>query len=153
MKVGYKHTVTEADVEREGYDLDTYRTCLRTFIESLYFGNEDFFFIKLCSLPLAFKRVCSGKWLFEVGPGGDGKSKEFILETGVLGEKNCATLDIGALMDRLEFRKSAHFAWNKSQMRAQEAENIQGVLKAMIADTWKRIPEDEEIDTRQNFGF
>ena len=74
-------------------------------------------------IHLAIKKVPSGKMLFEIGTGGDGKGMEAILERNLLGEDNCASLDFGIFADRAECRKSAHFALNKLYMRIQEFNN------------------------------
>ena len=36
---------------------------------SWYWANEGYFFAKLCAYVLAFKRIGSGKWNIEFGPG------------------------------------------------------------------------------------
>jgi len=153
MRVNYKRHYNDDDVTRDGWDLTKYRKFLRTYLECLYFDNEDFFFIKLASLNLALKRICSGRWLYEIGGGGDGKSKEFILESGLLGNNNVGTLDIGALLKRDEWRKSGHLGWNKSQMRIQESAADPGGSMQLLGDIWKRLPEDETVDVRVNYGF
>lgn len=66
---------------------------------------------------LTIRKIPTGKMLFLVGEGGDGKSMDAILERTVFGENNCATLDSGVFTERSEFRKSAHVAWNKLCVR------------------------------------
>ena len=95
-------------------DLSYYKNQLRLFLESLYFENEHVFQVKLCSLHAAFKKAPTAKMLFEVGKGGDGKGMEAYLERGLLGDEQSSTLDCGVFLDRQEFRKSGHFAWNKA---------------------------------------
>lgn len=102
-------------------DLDTisFKTKLRLFLESLYYANEHVFEVKLCFLHAAFKKVCTSKMIFEVGKGGDGKGMEAYLERGVLGANQSATFDCGVFLDRQEFRKSGHFAWNQATLILQ----------------------------------
>ena len=58
---------------------------LQTFVKSFYYDNESLFTLKLAMLHLAIKKIPTGKILFEVGGGGDGKAMEAILERNILG--------------------------------------------------------------------
>ena len=130
-------------------NIEEHRSRLRLFLESLYFDNEAVFQLKLCFLHAAFKKACTGKMMFEVGKGGDGKGMEAYLEKAMLGEDESATLDWGDFLDRQEFRKSAEFAWNKANVRIQEMDQH----ARFIADLWKCFVVDEEVDCRVNYGF
>ena len=122
---------------------------LRLFLTSLYYKNEDAFQAKLCFLCAAFQGVCTGKMLFQVGRGGDGKGMEAILDAALFGSKSSASLDSGVFLDRAEFRKSAELVWNKSNVRIQEMDS----KVRFISEIWKRFVVDEEIDCRVNYGF
>ena len=87
--------------------------------------------------------------LFEVGRSGDGKGMESILDKNVLGEKNCASIECGAFTDMNEFRRPAHFGWNKLNVRIQEFIKE----RCIVADVWKRFMTGEEIDIRANYDF
>lgn len=147
-RVDYKYEIKAGDL-KEGWTLDRYKTTLSRFLRALYYKNEPFFMMKLHLLHLALKRICNGRWICEISPGGKGKGKEFVLESGVLGKHNCATLDLAVLVERTEFRRSAHFAWNTCQSRVQEGSERERIL----SDIWKRIAEDEELDFRVNYGL
>ena len=125
------------------------RSKLRTFLESLYYQNEHAFQIKLCFICAAFHRSCTGKMLFQIGRGGDGKGMEAVLDAALFGSDARATLDCGVFMERAEFRKSAELAWNKANVRIQEMDQS----GRFLADIWKRFVVDEEIDCRVNYGF
>ena len=100
----------------ENIDIAHYKKQLRLFLESLYYQNEHVFQIKLASMHAAFKKAPTCKMLFEIGKGGDGKGMEAYLQRGLLGEQHSSTLDCGVFLDRQEFRKSGHFAWNKGHL-------------------------------------
>ena len=112
---------TSGHLSRVGGDvIDVYRRKLALFLESMYYGNEGFFQIKLASILLALRGVETGGIIFEIGRGDDGKGMEKISEDAVVGEENAATLDCACFYDRGEFRRSAHFAWDKCVVRTQE---------------------------------
>ena len=100
LRVDYKLDVTETDVVRPGWTIDQYRRQLSDILESWYYENEDYFFAELCFWVLAFHRIGTGLWKLLVGKGGDGKGKNWLMERGLLGKKNTATMDIGCLLDR-----------------------------------------------------
>ena len=100
--------------DRPDLNLENHKQQLRVFLESLYFANAHVFQLKLAFLHAAFQRACTSKMIFEVGKGGDGKGMEAYLEMALRGSDQSATLDCGVFLDRQEFRKSGHFAWNKS---------------------------------------
>ncbi|CAE7791620.1 unnamed protein product [Symbiodinium sp. CCMP2592] len=130
-------------------NVDTFKEKLRLFITSLYYKNEHAFQVKLCFLCAAFQDVCTGKMLFQIGRGGDGKGMEAVLDAALFGSLSSASLDCGVFLDRMEFRKSAELAWNKSNIRIQEMDT----KVRFLSDIWKRFIVDEEIDCRVNYGF
>ena len=105
--------------------------------------------LKLAMIHLAIKQVPTGRILFEIGKGGDGKSLFALLEKSLLGEENFAILDNSIFLDRSEFRRSAHFGCNKIALRFQEFTNEKNIL----SDLWKRMISGEEMDLRVNYGF
>lgn len=129
--------------------MDDRHAKLRNFLKALYYNSSAVFTIKLCFLRQAFMKVCTGKVIFEIGTGGDGKGMEAILERTPLGEENSSTLDCGCFTDRGEFRKSGEFAWNRPDVQVQEMDHA----IRFIGDVWKRFVVDEEIDCRVNYGF
>ena len=120
FQVSYKYGVSEHDVTKEGWTLRKYRQELRRFLESTYYDNDASFTLKLCTLHCAFKAIPTARMLFEIGHGGDGKGMLAILEANVLGAENAGSLDCAVFVDRNEFRKSGHFAWNKATVRVQD---------------------------------
>ena len=111
--------------------------------------KEHAFQVKLCFLRAAFSKVCTGKMIFEIGAGGDGKGMEAYLDKNLLGSHQTTTLDCGVFLDQQEFRKSGEFAWGKCNVRIQEMDSH----GRFIADIWKRFVVDEEIDCHVNYGF
>ena len=146
LKIDYKfhYELFNADL-----DIVAIRETLRTFIESVYYGNQHLFQLKLCFMHAAFLSKCTAKMIFEIGKGGDGKGMEAILDRSLFGSLASATLDCGVFLERMEFRKSAELAWNKANIRVQEMES----RGHFVADVWKRFVVDEEIDCRVNYGF
>ena len=118
-------------------------------MESFYYGNQSLFKLKLALMKLAMKQVNTGKILFLIGRGGDGKGLDSILDKNIFGEENFCTLDCAVFTERQEFRKSGHFGQNKTCIRIQEFTK----QKHIISDLWKRFVSGEEIDVRQNYGF
>ena len=55
--------------------------------------------------------------LFLVGKGGDGKVIHAILDQCLFGKENFTSLDLSCYVDSAEFRKSAHFAIDKMEVR------------------------------------
>ena len=100
-------------------------------------------------MHLVIRGIPTGKMVFEIGNGGDGKGMESILDSSLFGEDNFATLDCGIFTDRMEFRKSCHFGWNKRAIRIQEFTKS----KSIVSDIWKRFISGEPIDSRVNYGF
>lgn len=47
---------------------------LNDFIQAYYYKNENLFLIKLAIIRCAIEEIPTGKMLFEIGPGGCGKS-------------------------------------------------------------------------------
>ena len=130
-------------------NVDTFKEKLRLFITSLYYKNEYAFQAKLCFRCAAFQGVCTGKMLFQIGRGGDGKGMEAVLDAALFGSLSSASLDCGVFLDRMEFRKSAELVWNKANVRIQEMDS----KVRFLSDVWKRFVVDEEIDCRVNYGF
>jgi hypothetical protein len=95
-----------------------------------------------------FKQLI-GKFIYECGKGSDGKGMEGILEGGVVGSDNNVNLDCAVFFDRNEWRKSGHLAWNMTIARIQEI----SVMGKFFNDIWKRLPRDEKIDCRVNYGL
>ncbi|CAE8688578.1 unnamed protein product, partial [Polarella glacialis] len=149
FQVQYSFHVSSEYTAQPGFRLADWRKKLNTFLKALYFQNEGGFLLKLAFLKLAFLRVCSGRMIFEIGKGGDGKGMEAILEKHLLGPSNSATLDCACFIDRMEFRKSGEFAWNMCTVRIQEMDHH----GRFVSDVWKRFVVDEEIACRVNFGF
>lgn len=85
-------------------NVEDFRVSLRKFLQSLYYKNEHGFHVKLCFLHAAFHKACTGKMLFLIGKGGDGKGMEAILDSALFGLDASATLDCGVFFDRVEFR-------------------------------------------------
>ena len=135
--------------EDSSLDIEHFRERLRTFLESIYYKNWAGFQIKLCFMHAAFQKVATGKMLFEIGAGGDGKKMEACLDRAVFSASASSTLDCGVFLERQEFRKSAELAWNKANIRIQEMSQH----GHFISDLWKRFVVNEEIDCRVNYGF
>ena len=70
---------------------------------------------------MSLARIESGKMMFMVGNGGNGKGMHSILDQSLLGTKNVGLLEATWLSHRAEFRKSAHMGLNKLEIRVQEA--------------------------------
>ena len=73
---------------------------------------------------------------------------EGVLEKSLLGNDNWAALDFNVFVEKQEFRKSGHFAWNKIAIRVQESSND----KLIRGEIWKRFATGEQIDLRPNYG-
>ena len=149
LKLPYKLNVSQNDIIREGYSLKDYVRKLNGFVQSYYYKSGSYLTLKLALLKLAINGVNTGKMIFLIGSGGDGKGMEAILDRNILGENNCTTLDCGIFTERLEFRRSGHFGWNKVAIRIQEFNND----RRIISDIWKRFVSGEDIDLRVNYGF
>ena len=149
VMVEYKYWYENILLEDRTLNLVSHRAQLRLSLESLYHKNEHAFQVKLCFLRAAFSKVCTGKMMFEIGAGGDGKGMEAYLDKNLLGSHQTTTLDCGVFLDRQEFRKSGEFVWGKCNVRIQEMDSH----GRFIADIWKRFVVDEEIDCRVNYGF
>ena len=106
--------------EDSSLDIEHFRERLRTFLESIYYKNWAGFQIKLCFMHAAFQKVATGKMLFEIGTGGNGKGMEVCLDRAVFSASTSSTLDCGVFLERQKFRKSAELAWNKANIRVQE---------------------------------
>lgn len=120
FRVDYPFYLKEGDALAKDNDVDKHADQLKTFLAGLYWDNSAAFTLRLVCLKVAFARALTGKMVFEVGHGGDGKGAEGTLEATVLGKTNAATLDCSCFVDRQEFRKSAELAWNKAAIRVQE---------------------------------
>lgn len=92
------------------WTVEEYVKRLKTFVSSFYFENGGLFTLKMVLFHLALKRIPTGKIVYEVGRGGDGKGCEAILDRNVLGDENFTTIDCAVFTDRSEFRRSAGFA-------------------------------------------
>ena len=149
LMLDYPFYYEQAIHEDSKVSLQDFRERLRIFLQSLYYENEPGFQIKLYFMHAAFQKAATGKMIFQVGHGGDGKGMEAILDRALFGPSCSSTLDCGVFLDRMEFRKSAELAWNKANIRVQEMDK-EG---RFIADLWKRFVVDEEIDCRINYGF
>ena len=150
LRIPYSFHVREGDIVG-GRTVDQYRARLRSFVRSFYYNNGGLFSLKLAMLKCAFAGVKTGKMLFEVGGGGDGKGMEGILDRALFGERNSCTLEANAFVEQGEFRKSGHCAWKKKVVRIQELPV--GAKRRFKTDIWKRFIVGEEIDCRVNFGF
>ena len=89
------------------------KTKLLEFLEAFYFKNKELFLLHICMLHLAVRRIPSGKILFLLGNGGDGKSMSAVLDKCTIGQNNYGNLDFGVFQDKNEFRKSTKFAVDK----------------------------------------
>ena len=104
--------------------------------------------LKYALTHLALNRIPTGKMLFMIGKGGDGKGMDAVLEGSLFGEENHTNLDFSVFTDRSEFRKSAGAAHNKIAVRVQECSST----KAIASDQWKRFISGETLDLRVNYG-
>jgi len=147
FRVHYNYEVCECDITEDGWTLEMYMLELDLWISSQYYKNEGFFTVKLMFYALAYNSVTTGKEAFEVGEGGDGKGLEGIFESNIFGD-GFTTLDCGVFIDRTEWRRSAHFAWNMRCVRVQEMD----ASGQFAADLWKRWVVGEKLDVRENYG-
>jgi hypothetical protein len=100
FRLPYRYNLVAADIEKTGMTLAELDNKLDTFLRGLYYDNSPVLTLKLCFLKLCFQKVPSGKMVFDIGHGGDGKGMEAMLEKSLLGEANFATLDCSCLVDR-----------------------------------------------------
>ena len=70
----------------------------------------------ICSVIL-LQNVPTGKMIFLIGFGGDGKGMEGLLYKTVLCSTNFASINCGKLTERAELRRSSHFGWNKKMIK------------------------------------
>jgi len=148
FKVPFKLHATEGDVTKPGWDIAKYDRELDVWLQSMYYDSGPFFTVKLISYKLAFKGMATGKMIFEVGRGGDGKGREAVFEKTLFGD-SFGTLDCEAFLDRTEWRRSGHLVWQKRCVRIQEFD----AHTRMLADIWKRFIVGEELHVRENYGF
>ena len=149
FRLPYKFNVLQSDITMDGWSLSDYREMLDRVLRGMYYKNEHAWYVKLLAIMLAFKRVPCNKMIFVLGSGGDSKGTEARLEKGLMGSENSGKLDCGVFLDRSEFRKSGHFAFDKANVRIQECQ----ADSRFLADIWKRFVVGEEIDLRVNYGF
>ena len=83
FRLPYKYNITQDDITLPAMTLKDYARKLNTFIQSFYYKNDGYFTLKLAMLHMAFRGLNSGKIIFEVGNGGDGKGMEAILDKNV----------------------------------------------------------------------
>ena len=87
-------------MEENGASLKTYASQLHNFLEAFYFENEDLLILKLALFKLAIRKIPTGKMIFEIGNGGDGKSINSILERNLFGTINSCVLDCAVFTDK-----------------------------------------------------
>ena len=120
---------------------------LQLFLDSFYFDNEELLELMLCMYQLALARIESGKMMFMVGNGGNGKGMHSILDQCMFGGENFGLLEATWFSDRAEFRKSAHLGLNKLEIRVQEASNSAPIN----SDCYKKFIVGEVLAIRQNY--
>ena len=103
--------------------------------------------LMLCLYQLTLAQVESGKMMFMVGTGGNGKGMHSILDQCMLGTENFGLLESSWFSDRNEFRKSAHIGINKMEIRIQEASNSSPIN----SDQYKKFVVGETLTLRQNY--
>ena len=86
------------------------RDILDTYLRSMFYKNDSAFLTTVASNYCAFHKIETGVMIHLVGDGGDGKGLLDVLETGLVGEDNSASLEPNVFIEPGEFRKSGHFA-------------------------------------------
>jgi hypothetical protein len=150
VKLQYKYHITDNDLDGIPFNsLQELYEELELFLGSMYFENDAVFSSDLMAYKCMFAKIVIGIWKDRFGKGGDGKGLLATLEKGLVGPGNFPELDASVLCDRNNFRKSAHFAWNKLITHLQENPPD----STFVSDIWKRMPVNEMLDLRVNFGF
>ena len=141
-RVNYKLHLSDDDFVGQEMTFSEQKEFLDLLMLSWYYKNEQYLIAKLHSFNLSLRNRVSGKWNIEVGGGGDGKGKAWMLERGALGQDNCGTMEFNCLCDPTEFRKSAHQVWNKVAWRIQESNGKRSVQPELF----KGVPEGHVAD-------
>ncbi len=92
LQVNYNFVYVKTAHADARVNVEDFRVSLRKFLQSLYYKNEHGFQVKLCFLHATFHKACTGKMLFLIGKGGDGKGMEVILDSALFGLDGSATV-------------------------------------------------------------
>ena len=78
--VAHNFNILEEHFENSEHSFQEYWEKFRNFSQSFYFMNEALMQIHLSLLLLALRNIPSGKILFLLGHGGDGKGRHALLD-------------------------------------------------------------------------
>ena len=98
----------------------------------------------MCLYQLALAQIETGRMIFMVGTGGNGKGMHSTLDQCMFGNENFGLLEASYFSDRKEFQKSGHFALNKIEIRIQEASNS----STINSDNYKKFIVGETMPLR-----
>ena len=134
------------------YTLNEVREIVHDYIDSFFFGNDNYFATSCASTYCAFFGIHVAVMMVALGEGGDGKGLFDILEATMFNKGKAATLDPSIFIDDNEWRKSAHFGLHKKRVCIKEAKGASATNKYNV-DVLKRFIVGEELIVRANFGF
>lgn len=85
MSVPHHYYITEDMFEGKQLDFKGYFELLELFLKSFYYDDEPLLELMLCLYQLALGQIESGRMVFMVGNGGNGKGMHSLLDQCMFG--------------------------------------------------------------------